>query len=178
MKKLFVLVSLALALWAPEAVAQARTVTGRVTATETGQPISGVAVSVPGTQIGTVTDPSGRYSLDVPANATMLAFRSLAYGAREVAITGTELNVTLESQVVALEGVVVTALGMERQTRTLGVASEQVNSEDIPQGRVVSQEPPAGDQIDEGSEVDFAVSSGPAARTLQPAPSLIWRGCR
>ena len=46
MKKLFVLVSLALALWAPEAVAQARTVTGRVTATETGQPISGVAVSV------------------------------------------------------------------------------------------------------------------------------------
>ena len=69
MKKLFVLVSLALALWAPEAVAQARTVTGRVTATETGQPISGVAVSVPGTQIGTVTDPSGRYSLDVPANA-------------------------------------------------------------------------------------------------------------
>src|SRR5690606_16079283 len=108
MKKLFVLLSLALAFWAPEAMAQARTVTGRVTAAETGAPIPGVSVSVPGTSIGTLTDAEGRFTLQVPADATTLSFRALSYGSRDVQITGTELNVTLESQAVALEGVVVT----------------------------------------------------------------------
>ncbi|HEX6925698.1 MAG TPA: SusC/RagA family TonB-linked outer membrane protein, partial [Longimicrobiaceae bacterium] len=129
MKKLFVLLSLALAFWAPEAMAQARTVTGRVTAAETGAPIPGVSVSVPGTSIGTLTDAEGRFTLQVPADATTLSFRALSYGSRDVQITGTELNVTLESQAVALEGVVVTALGLQRQARTLGVAAEQVAGE-------------------------------------------------
>lgn len=131
MKKLFVLFSLVLALWAPEAAAQARTITGQVTAEETGQPISGVAVTVPGTSVGTLTDASGRFSLEVPANASVLSFRSLAYGTREVEITGTTMNVTLESQAVALEGVTVTALGIERQNRALGVAAQQVEAEEL-----------------------------------------------
>lgn len=131
MRRLLVLIGTALVLCAVEAAAQDRSITGTVTAAETGAPIPGVAVTVPGTSIGTLTNEAGRFTLNVPPSANTLEFRSLAYATRQVAISGTEMNVALEAQAVALEGVTVTALGIERQNRALGVAAQEVQADEL-----------------------------------------------
>jgi TonB-linked SusC/RagA family outer membrane protein len=130
MKKLFALLSLVLMVGlATEASAQARTITGQVTSAETSQPLAGVSVLVKGTSLATRTDAQGRYSVNVPASASTLTFSSLEYGTRDVAITGTTVDVQLSRQVVALEGLVVTGLGVEREKSQLGTAQQQVSSE-------------------------------------------------
>jgi TonB-linked SusC/RagA family outer membrane protein len=132
MKKLLVLfIPALLALYAPAASGQARTVTGLVTAAETGQPLPGISVRVQGTSLGTLTNAQGRYSISVPAGGRTLSFSSLAYATQEVEIVGDVVNVALVSEAVALEGILVTALGIERQSRSLGVAAQQVSGEEL-----------------------------------------------
>jgi TonB-linked SusC/RagA family outer membrane protein len=116
---------------ATEASAQARTVTGRVTSAENGQPLAGVTVLVKGTSTVTRTDVDGRYRVNVPATATTLNFSSLEYGARDVPIVGTTVDVQLTRQAIALEGVVVTGLGVERQKSQLGTAQQTVSSDEL-----------------------------------------------
>lgn len=114
------------------AVAQApTTVTGTVTSLETGEPLPGITVMVEGTGIGTLTDAQGRYSIDVPAGSDMLTFSSLAYGDKSIAITGDVMNVELSSEAIALEGVVVTALGIEQQERAISTSVAELDSEEF-----------------------------------------------
>lgn len=132
MKRILALLSLVLLVGlATEASAQARTVTGRVTSAENGQPLAGVTVLVKGTTLGARTDTQGRYSVNVPAGSNTLTFSALDYGSRDVAIVGTTVDVQLTRQAVALEGVVVTGLGIERQKSQLGTAQQTVSSEEL-----------------------------------------------
>ena len=104
MKRILALLSLVLLVGlATEASAQARTVTGRVTSAENGQPLAGVTVLVKGTSTVTRTDVDGRYRVNVPATATTLNFSSLEYGARDVPIVGTTVDVQLTRQAIAFE---------------------------------------------------------------------------
>src|SRR5215218_3443261 len=131
MKRLLVLLSLiTLTLGASEGFAQGRTVSGRVTSTLTNGPLSGVLVEVQGTSTSTRTDTDGRYRITAPATSTALRFSAPQHDARIVSITGDVVNVQLSSQgALAMEGVVVTALGIERAERTLGVATTTVVGE-------------------------------------------------
>ncbi|MBW3629809.1 MAG: SusC/RagA family TonB-linked outer membrane protein, partial [Gemmatimonadetes bacterium] len=134
MKRLLVLLSLVtLAIGGTEGFAQGRTVsvTGRVTSADNNRPLSGVSVLVQGTNVNTRTDADGRYRVDAPATANALVFNHLQYGTRTVAITGSVVDVQLSPQAVAVEGLVVTALGIERQERALGIAAQQVQGEDL-----------------------------------------------
>jgi len=110
--------------------AQETRVTGRVTAAETGQPLTGVRVTVKGTFVGTVTNNEGRFTLQVPANATTLVFASIGFKAHEAPVQS-EVQVALERQAVMLEGVVVTALGVEREKRSLGNSVQDVQGDAI-----------------------------------------------
>jgi TonB-linked SusC/RagA family outer membrane protein len=132
MKRILVLLS-AVLLWAgvQGAAAQTRTITGRVTSAETGQPLSGATVLNTGTTRGTQTDAEGRYSLEVPAGASTLTFSALGYGSQDVEITGNVVNARLSQEVVALQGLVVTGLGIERQEAAVGVATQQVSGEEL-----------------------------------------------
>jgi TonB-linked SusC/RagA family outer membrane protein len=133
MRRLLLVFTLALlGLSAHEAPAQTQRITGRVTNAETQAPLSGVQVVVRGTTVGTLTDASGNYVLtNVPAGATTLAFSSVGFRTSEVAIQGTVVNVALQPQAVALEGIVVTALGVERERSQLGTAQQQIRTEDL-----------------------------------------------
>lgn len=120
---------------------QTRQVTGQVTAAETGQPLAGAQVMVKGQAIGTVTDASGRYQLTVPQSATTLVFSMLGYGTVEAEITGDVVNATLASQAIALEGIVVTALGLEQEKRALSTSVADISGEalaDVPEPNIVS----------------------------------------
>lgn len=107
-----------------------RTVTGTVTSGESLAPLVGVQVSVKGTNIGTLTNGEGSFSLRVPADATTLVFTSLGYRTIEVPVQD-QVEVTLEQQAIQLEGLVVTALGIEREKRSLGYSVQEVRGEDL-----------------------------------------------
>lgn len=74
--------------------AQTRTVTGRVTGKDDGQPLPGVSVIIKGTKTGTQTDPNGRFSVSIPSNNATLVFSFLGYSTQEVAATG-NVNIAL-----------------------------------------------------------------------------------
>jgi len=106
-----------------------RTVTGQVTAVESQQPLGAVRVTVKGTLISTVTDREGRFTLQVPANATALVFTGIGFKLVEVPVQS-EVQVAMERHAVILEGLVVTALGVEREKRSLGTSVQGVAGAD------------------------------------------------
>jgi TonB-linked SusC/RagA family outer membrane protein len=107
-----------------------RTVTGQVTSADTKQPLPAVRVTVKGTLIGTQTNAEGRFRLEVPTSATTLGFAYIGYRAVELPIEDA-MTVALERQAIILEGPVVTALGVEREKRSLGTSVQDVRGDDI-----------------------------------------------
>ena len=112
--------------------AQDRNITGTITSSDDGQPIPGVQVVVKGTTIGTVTDLDGKYTLSVPESATVLVYTFVGMASQEVTIGDqSSIDVVLEPDVLNLEGVVVTALGISREKKSLGYAVQEVDGEQL-----------------------------------------------
>lgn len=110
--------------------AQTQTVKGTVS-DESGVKLSRVSVVVKGTSQGTTTDNDGRYSLSAASNAT-LVFTSVGYRVTEVSIAGRSVvNVTMPGDKRNLDEVIVTALGIKRQSRGLGYAATNVKPEEL-----------------------------------------------
>ena len=108
-----------------------KTITG-VVSDQKGEPMVGASIIVKGTTKGIVSDIDGKYSLEVPADATTLIISFAGYKSQEVPIgVSTVVNVSLdESQ---LQEVVVTALGIKREKRALGYAVATVSEDDVSQ---------------------------------------------
>jgi len=108
------------------------TITGKVTSAEDGMGIPGATVLVKGTTIGLTTDMNGNYSINVPATAKTLKFSFVGMKTREVAIGNQSvINVSLDPDVLDIEGVVVTALGISKERKALGYSAQEVTSEDL-----------------------------------------------
>ena len=113
-------------------------VTGRVT-DETGSPFPGVNVVVKGTSTGTSTDADGRYSLDVPDNNSVLVFSFVGYSTIEEAVGGrTVIDVAMTPDIRSLQEVVVTALGVEKESKKLGYAATSVQTEELIEQRTTN----------------------------------------
>ncbi len=112
-------------------------VTGIVTNAEDGEPLIGVTVLVKGTATGTVTDFDGSYTLSVPQGAT-LQFTYTGFTGQDVLVgDGSQLNVQL-SPGVALDEVVVTALGVERDKKALNYSVTEVGGESFQEAREIN----------------------------------------
>ncbi len=121
---------LALLLSLPGA-AQVAQVTGTVTSAGENQPLPGVSVLVKGTNVGTTTNTEGRFSLSAEPAAT-LVFSFIGYGTKEVPLNNrSTVDVTLDESSTALNEVVVTALGIKKESKKLGYATTTVGSEAI-----------------------------------------------
>jgi TonB-linked SusC/RagA family outer membrane protein len=108
------------------------TVTGKVTAADDGSPLPGVNVYVKGTQVGTITDSEGVYSLTTDEDNGILVFSYIGYATQEVSIGGrTSINVVLQPSLESLDEVVVTALGIKREEKSLGYSVGKVNGDDL-----------------------------------------------
>jgi TonB-linked SusC/RagA family outer membrane protein len=95
-------------------------VSGVVTDATDGQPLPGVSVVVKGERISTSTDANGRYTVNVPENAT-LVFSFVGMSTREQNVSGrTVINAALEAAAVALSDVVVVAYGTTTKERFTG----------------------------------------------------------
>ncbi len=117
------------------AVRRVTPVSGKVTDGD-GEPLIGVNVLVKGTAIGTATDLDGNYQLEVPDDATTLIFSYTGFRTVEVLIDGrSEVNLTLDDDALQLDEVIVTALGIEKDQRTLGYATSKVKPEELTTNR-------------------------------------------
>lgn len=96
-----------------------------------GSAMPGVNVAVKGTQSGTITDVDGRFSISAAPNAAFV-FSFIGFKTQEVnAGTATELTVILETDVTSLSEVVVTALGIKQERRSLGYAAQEMKGSEI-----------------------------------------------
>ncbi|WP_111628345.1 SusC/RagA family TonB-linked outer membrane protein [Larkinella arboricola] len=111
---------------------------GRVT-DEKGGAMPGVSIVVKGTQTGTTTNAEGRYTLDLPDGNAVLIFSFVGYKAQEVQVGGrTDITVQLEPEAMALNEVVVTALGIAKDKKALTYAVTEVKGSDFTQAREVN----------------------------------------
>lgn len=108
-----------------------RTVTGTVTGADDGMGLPGVSVLVKGTQVRTITDANGAFSVTVPAGANTLVFEFMGMETQEVAIAGDVVNCVMKSSDIALDDVVVTALGVTREKKSLGYSVQEVGGEEV-----------------------------------------------
>ena len=112
-----------------------KTITGRVI-DQSGLSLPGVTVVVQGTTRGTITDSDGNYTLtNVPGNA-MLVFSFVGMKDQQIAVVGeSSINVTMEEETVGVKEVVVTALGIKKQARSLGYSTTEVKGDDFTAAR-------------------------------------------
>lgn len=111
--------------------AQVRRITGTVTSSVDGLTIPGVSVVVKGTSIGTITNINGIYQLDVPQDATTIVFSFVGMRTAEMPITGNTINVSLESDVIGVDEVVVIGYGTARAVGTVVGSLTRVSSEKL-----------------------------------------------
>ena len=111
--------------------AQNQKVTGTVVSEEDGLPIVGASILVKGTTIGSISDLDGKFVMaNVPASAKSLIVSYIGMKKAEVAIKPT-LKIVLAPDAQVVSEVVVTAMGVSREKKSLGYAVQEVKSEDL-----------------------------------------------
>ena len=110
-------------------------VSGTVLSQEDGQPIVGASVLVVGTNTGTVTDANGKFSLTVPAGKKNLRITYVGMEPREVAAQP-QMRIVLSNDATNIDEIVVTAMGISRQQKTLGYAAQTLGDEELTTGHV------------------------------------------
>ncbi len=98
---------------------------------ENGEPLVGVSVTVKGERGGVTTDIDGRFSIALRNGHRTLEFSYVGYNPKEVTWNGTALNVALEPNTTSLDEVVVTALGIKKDRKSLGYAIDELGSEEL-----------------------------------------------
>ncbi|MBQ9217152.1 MAG: SusC/RagA family TonB-linked outer membrane protein [Muribaculaceae bacterium] len=111
------------------AVAQANKVTG-VVRDANGEPLIGATVKVKGTNRGTATDIDGKYSIAAAPGST-LVISYIGATTQEVVVSGATADVTLQDGNALLDEVVVTALGIKKERKSLGYAVDDLKAEEL-----------------------------------------------
>ena len=143
MKKQFVLLaSLMIACGAPMALTSNQNLSGftaiaqsnsKVTGTVTvlnGEPLIGATVMVKGTKMGTATDVEGKFSIKAAQGSTLVV-TYIGSKPTEVQVTGSVVNVKVADGTTNLDEVVVTALGIKKDKKSLGYAVDDLSSEEL-----------------------------------------------
>ena len=112
--------------------AQTRQVTGKVTGVN-NQVVASASIKVKASNLATITNADGTFSLKAPNGGFVLQVSSIGYESKEVAVSASQsiVNVSLVEQSTDLNEVVVTALGIKREKKSLTYASQQLAGEEI-----------------------------------------------
>ena len=128
--KLSSILTLLLALIAHVSFAQEKTISGTVT-DEEGLPLPGVTVLIKGTNTGTQTDFDGNYSVSAD-QGDILVFSFIGMETAEYTVKNIDtIDVTMTTDSAQLDEVVVTALGISREKKSLGYATQSVDGAEV-----------------------------------------------
>lgn len=148
MKTEFYSLCIILLLSAQTVFAQTQTVTGTVTDADREETLPGVTVVVQGTNIGTSTGSDGMYEINVPPEGEVLVFSFIGYRTEEVPIDGQEvIDVALTQDLLGLDELIVTALGLQVDRRQLGFSVQSLQGQQIAQTQQVSMSDGIAGQI-------------------------------
>lgn len=101
----------------------------------TGEPVIGANVVVKGTPTGVITDFDGNFNLKVPENS-IIVISYIGHQPQEVSVAGrTVFNITLAEDTQTLDEIVVTALGIKRQARSIGYSTANVGGDEFTESR-------------------------------------------
>jgi TonB-linked SusC/RagA family outer membrane protein len=107
-------------------------VSGKVTDNQTGSAMAGVNIIIQGLTIGVSTDVNGSYAITVPGKDAVLIFSFMGYTSQTIPVNGrTNIDIALIPEVTALNEVVVTALGIEKTTKSLTYATQKISGSEI-----------------------------------------------
>lgn len=95
-----------------------------------GEPLVGATVRVKGTTIGTTTDVDGKYSIKASKGSTLVV-TYIGSKPQEIKVTGSNMDVNLAQGATNLDEVVVTALGIRKDRKSLGYAVDDLNSNEL-----------------------------------------------
>ena len=110
------------------------TVTGTVISAEDGLPVIGASVLEKGTSNGTITDFDGIYELTVDDKA-VLVFSYVGLTSQELKVSGPKMDVTLQSDAIAMEEVVVTAMGVVQEKKRLNFAVQNIGGDALTENK-------------------------------------------
>ncbi|HNY15687.1 MAG TPA: SusC/RagA family TonB-linked outer membrane protein, partial [Bacteroidales bacterium] len=106
-------------------------VTGTVTDADTKEPLPGVNILVEGTLTGAITEADGHFTINAPGPESVLVFSFIGYKTRKIVIgTQTVINIALESELAALDEVVVIGYGVQKKSDLTG-AIVSIKSDEI-----------------------------------------------
>jgi len=132
MRQKLTLLALLLAIFSMQATAQDRTLSGKVTSSDDNSTVPGVSVVVVGTTIGTSTDMDGNYKITVPAGSKMLRFSGVGMRTKDVTIGASNaVDVALDLDVLKLDEVVVSAIGIKQDKKAVGYSTQTVTGENL-----------------------------------------------
>ncbi|WP_147679015.1 SusC/RagA family TonB-linked outer membrane protein [Algibacter pacificus] len=113
------------------------TITGRVTDSKTNTPLP--FVNITSNKTGTITDENGNYTIDVNSKSSLLKFSYIGYKTKTVAVANnTIINVSLVEDAAALNEVVITALGIKRESKALGYSVQSIKHESLTEVKTVN----------------------------------------
>jgi len=135
MKKLIGLFVFLLFVGTQIVTAQSKQITGTVTSADDGLGMPGVSVIIKGTTIGASTDIDGKYSLEAKAS-DVLMFSFVGMITQEIKVgTQTVISVVLETESIGMDEVVVTALGVTREKKSLGYAVTEIGGDAVSESK-------------------------------------------
>jgi TonB-linked SusC/RagA family outer membrane protein len=115
-----------------------QTISGTVT-DESNVPVPFVNIILIGTKTGTITNQQGNYTLEVPSSSSVLEFSVLGYQTQTININNrTSINVQLIESSEQLEEVVLTALGLKRETKELGYVVQSLDAKGVTEVKSVN----------------------------------------
>lgn len=111
-------------------------VTGRVLDTDGSTPMVGVTVQQKGAKTGTVTDLDGKFTLTVNGQSPSLSFSYLGYQTTTLSVSGNkkDIRVIMKPESKSLNEVVVTALGIKREEKSLGYSVSKLDNKELTKG--------------------------------------------
>ncbi|MFD1161024.1 SusC/RagA family TonB-linked outer membrane protein [Hwangdonia seohaensis] len=123
-------------LFSMQSIQGQNTITGTITDSATGIPLGGANVVEKGTTNGVSTDFDGNYSITVSSQSAILVISYIGYTNREIAVNNQSvINVSLSEDASQLEEVVVTALGIKRERKSLGYSVQEIQGASISESR-------------------------------------------
>jgi TonB-linked SusC/RagA family outer membrane protein len=114
------------------------TVTGKIMSSETQSPLQGVSVKVSGTNVGSMTNANGEFSISAPAGSKTIELSFVGFKTQTVQIGTAPIIVNLQPAASELSEVVVTAGGIVRKKRELGTAQTSISAATLVQGKAVN----------------------------------------
>ncbi|MES2277213.1 MAG: SusC/RagA family TonB-linked outer membrane protein [Bacteroidota bacterium] len=122
----------------PGSIAAAITISGKVT-DEKGITLPGVTVTEKGTRNAVTTNSAGNYTINVAGSTAVLTFTFIGYDATEITVDNKKIvNISMTPTTSALNEVIVTALGIKREAKSLGYSAQKADVQALQTNRTTN----------------------------------------